>query len=346
MGQYRYTPEVCTKKLSFKAYPLYVPISEGSNSVFQDICLRDSENSGFYFSEEEAYYLAVDIPQNMNYDLELTIKMADCNDKNNYQIIKKVVVPRNSANPTTNYRVCLWERVEGEVPVVTMPYELNSNKEIFDPIKKEKVYPVEGMLLYSKGNPYVYITNVIDAENYDYDTKEVSGFNDIILSASWESKSNTAYKASYEFVFSPKVASNEVKFQEIHIDMTRISEDSDIIEQEIDIDDDPDKVDMKLLCGRYLDVDNVNIQLYKINSILPPEGVDSCNRIGVWGPSGLLMAINGEPIRVGPSGYYELKDFDITSFGVFAPDPDPEQENNGIHLYQNNFTVDYQYMVK
>lgn len=339
MGQYRYTPGVCTEKLSsFKAYPLYVPISEGSNSVFQDICLRDSTDPEFYFSEDEAYYLAVDIPQNMNYDLELTIKMTDCDDKNNYQIIKKVVVPRNSANSTTNYRVCLWERVEGEDPIVCMPYELNSSGQIIDPITKKSISPAVDMLLYSKGNPYVYITSV---QGNTYETKEVSGFNDIILSASWESKSSTVYKASYEFVFSPKIASNEVKFQEIHIDMTRIPEDSDIIEQEVDIDDDPVNVDMKLLCGRYLNVDDINIELYKINSILPPAGVDSCNRIGVWGPSGLLMSINGEPIRVGPSGYYELKDFDITSLGVFVPD-----EETAPNLYQNNFTIDYQYMVK
>jgi hypothetical protein len=44
-----------------------------------------------------------------------------------------------------------------------------------------------------------------------------------------------------------------------------------------------------------------------------------------------MMAINGEEIKVGPSGYYELNDFEITSLGIACMDSN------------DKFTIDYQY---
>ena len=46
-----------------------------------------------------------------------------------------------------------------------------------------------------------------------------------------------------------------------------------------------------------------------------------------------MMAINGEQIQIGSSGYYELNDFDIETFSVVAKD------------YRDNFVVDYQFKV-
>lgn len=352
MGQYRYVPGVCTENLTdiFSAQPLYIPISEGSNSVYQDICLRSSDSSWQQFNENESYYFSMEVPQNLNYDLELVVKMTSCKDPQNYQVIKRILVPRNSQSSITTSRVCLWEKTEAggdedpraDIPVV-FTREVDDNGNFIETdegiILKQGVTPAVDMLIYRQGEPYRYISQV-NADN-TFVTKEVSGYNDVILVHSWDSKVDTEHRASYEFVFSPKVPSSEMTFDAIHIDMIRIPEDSDIIEGEIDISTDLNTPDVKILCGRYINKDALNFRLYKINAILPPENIDKISRIGVWGPSGLLMSINGEPIRVGPSGYYELKNFDITSFGVFVPD-----EEDAANLYQNNFTVDYQYLVK
>lgn len=333
MGQYRYAPGECTDNITslFTAHPLYVSVSEGSDFVFQDICIRGDNGSSFYFKENEPYYLSIDIPQNMNYDLELTIKMTDCDDKSNYQVIKKIVVPRNAGADTKNYRACMWEKTKDTDLILSFPCEINGSGEIVDQFLGT-VEPTVDLLLYNGENPYTYITSV---NGQSYTTEQVYGAKDVVLNAAWDSKDITLSTLNYEFVFSPKVPSNELKFQEIHIDMTRIPEDSDIISSKVD----DGTGNMKFLTGRYLDVNNLKFELHKINSILPKE-IDSCNRIGVWGPSGLLMSINGEPVRVGPSGYYELKDFDITSLGVYVP------EKGVSNVYQNNFTVDYQYLVK
>ena len=45
------------------------------------------------------------------------------------------------------------------------------------------------------------------------------------------------------------------------------------------------------------------------------------------------MSINGEEIRIGQSGYYELNDFNITNFGIVVKDAN------------DRFSLDYQYKV-
>jgi hypothetical protein len=45
----------------------------------------------------------------------------------------------------------------------------------------------------------------------------------------------------------------------------------------------------------------------------------------------LLLAVNGEEIKIGQSNFYELDDFTITSLGVVAKDG------------SDRFTIDYQY---
>jgi hypothetical protein len=45
-----------------------------------------------------------------------------------------------------------------------------------------------------------------------------------------------------------------------------------------------------------------------------------------------MFTINGEEIKIGQSGYYELKDFTINSLGVIVTDYDIDR-----------FTIDYEY---
>ena len=88
--------------------------------------------------------------------------------------------------------------------------------------------------------------------------------------------------------------------------------------------------------GRKLDINKVKTTIYQVSNLVPqmnPNG--KLDKIGVWGHSGLLMVINGEEIRIGPSGYYELDSLPVSTFGVVAPTGD----------YSNMFTVDYQYIV-
>ena len=61
-------------------------------------------------------------------------------------------------------------------------------------------------------------------------------------------------------------------------------------------------------------------------------------KIGVQGPTGMLMIINGEPIRIGPSGVYEINNgYKIKTFGVIIKDNVLSTDG------KEYFILDYQY---
>ena len=66
-----------------------------------------------------------------------------------------------------------------------------------------------------------------------------------------------------------------------------------------------------------------------------------CVKIGIQGPTGMLMCINGEQIRIGPSGIYEIKNGYIVNFiGVVVKN---STNSSTGELEQDNFIIDYQY---
>lgn len=60
-------------------------------------------------------------------------------------------------------------------------------------------------------------------------------------------------------------------------------------------------------------VNENNIYLMKniIDALSSTYGLTQFIRIGVQGPTGLMMSINGEQIKVGKTGIYELNDTNI-----------------------------------
>lgn len=87
--------------------------------------------------------------------------------------------------------------------------------------------------------------------------------------------------------------------------------------------------------GRQLGVVESDCSLKIVNDLVPTlkdRGVmSSITKIGVWGRPGLLMCINGEPIRVGNSGFYEQDSVEVETLGVVVNNND----------WSNNFTIDY-----
>lgn len=87
--------------------------------------------------------------------------------------------------------------------------------------------------------------------------------------------------------------------------------------------------------GRQLGVVENDCSLKIVNDLVPTlkdkGGMSSITKIGVWGRPGLLMCINGEPIRVGNSGFYEQDSVEVETLGVVVNNND----------WSNNFTIDY-----
>ena len=56
--------------------------------------------------------------------------------------------------------------------------------------------------------------------------------------------------------------------------------------------------------------------------------------IGIWGHPEQAFTINGEEIKIGQSGFYELNDYIINNIGVIVTDKQVDR-----------FTIDYEYKV-
>ena len=97
--------------------------------------------------------------------------------------------------------------------------------------------------------------------------------------------------------------------------------------------------------GRLIQIDENQVMTAQIYNVLNRLGdVNALTKIGVQGPPGLLMCINGEPIRIGPSGIYEIKnDYKITSMGFVVRPPENNSGNNEDNNKRDYFILDYQY---
>lgn len=81
-------------------------------------------------------------------------------------------------------------------------------------------------------------------------------------------------------------------------------------------------------------ISKIVIQFFgRIDNKMPnlPNGINSLSKVGIQGPPAMLMCINGEEIRIGKSGVYEINDSVQINFLGFIP------------TTNDYFIVDYEY---
>lgn len=69
--------------------------------------------------------------------------------------------------------------------------------------------------------------------------------------------------------------------------------------------------------GSVVPISSSNIELYELKDIMQ-SGMfpsDKLHQIGVQGPSGMLFSVNGEELRIGKSGIYELQGVTVSQLG-------------------------------
>lgn len=91
--------------------------------------------------------------------------------------------------------------------------------------------------------------------------------------------------------------------------------------------------------GRLIEIDEDETEINEFYNVLNAIGITTpLRKIGIQGPSGLLMCINGEGIRIGPSGIYEIKnEYKINSIGFVVKQSDETSDG------RDYFILDYQY---
>ena len=201
------------------------------------------------------------------------------------------------------------------------------------------------------------VTTLTADANYDpFGTEDsqrwdniLAGTNDVVLNWVWETNSTTEM-AYYKCVFTPA----QDNFNAILLQLQRITEDPDILTS-ARVGYPAGKCINQVgstgygssINGRYINLeqnieDNFSVadtfKLYKLknlnengSNILASNG-KTIVRFGIWGHPELMMAINGEEVQIGSSGYYELNEFNVNSLCVVADGP------------KDTFVLDYQYI--
>lgn len=303
IGQLRFRGEgTCVSTVpSSKSYK---SISMTGSSNTDDTSFRDiriTTNSPMV--RDTDYYLYVKIPQDMNYNLTFNIKLTKREAQGGteeYQFLKNITIPRGGS-ATNVYTVVLYETSSGAVkamiPKTYVAGQMNVKDDIYLDANTEKYYLGNGNTTYT----------------------ETANYNDLSMTASWVHQAGDYYGYA-EIVFRPV----EDNFSEITIEMVRTAEDYNI--QGTD-------TSGEIIYGRYIPLDDFDYTLYTMTNLvneINPNG--TLSRIGVWSHPGLLMAVNGEEIRVPNSGYYELDNIlPIESLGIVAVD------------YSDNWSLDFMY---
>lgn len=163
--------------------------------------------------------------------------------------------------------------------------------------------------IYKKANPQTFIIKLI---NTNKQTDNIQNLRTIIVDAGRETEYNT-----YEIVIPPNNNYNQIKFE---------------LQRELE---DYNKKNSDGTYGRICKIEVMRLdEIYNVIDYLTTIiNKSALLQIGVQSAPGLLMCINGEEIRVGRSGIYEiLNGYKVTFIGFIV------EPNDNKH-----FMLDYQY---
>lgn len=302
IGQYRFGGSGCVTNVNSSIGYQDVSMGETTESTstsFKDVIISPDTP----FIKDRDYYISIAIPQDMNYDMSFNLKLIkkENNSTTVYQFLKNITITRGGTGENV-YNVVLYEKSDKSVAaMIPLKYQAGTTN-------------TKDLLYYDSVKNKYYLGN--GGTSYT----ETHNFNELSVVASWRQEIGENFGV-FELTFRPV----EDSFTQILLEMVRTAEDYNIQRA---------NESGQTEFGRKVDISKVQYTLYSLTNLVDYMNKDkSLSRIGVWGHSGLMMTINGEEIKVGPSGYYELDAIEITSLGIVAED------NN----FENNFTIDYSY---
>ncbi len=328
MGQIRYSSDKISTEVDFITKP-YNLIDTASNLNYRDILFDFNDNL------DSVYCIDLQIPRNRSYnmvfDLLLVKKDLQGNiDLNNYQLVRRIRVPRNENSDLGISTVVLYPIEDENLKVKSGIVRYTVTEEDFTNNLLSIVPEGDIVKRLSDNDTFSYFVN----KNNQW--VEINKFTDAILSHTWDEDVVLDQTLNFKIVFSNKVPST-TSFNCLLLRMNRQAYEADIQYSVPEGYSDQGET----YYGLFVD-DNVireNTKCYELKNwiTLDNTGIISnivngtLNNIGVWSHPDSIMAINGEEIRIGQSGYYELNDFDITNFSMLIKDSN------------DKFSMDYQY---
>ena len=338
MGQYRFTkdyPYITSLSID-KEKDIEYYITESESKVkYRDILVTlpvvgEKENETPIVQYGQTYYLKLSVPRNRQYTMTLNLKLCPANTDHEpvidrFQQINRIEVPSIPDGNVYSEVVLYQNPTTEKTEVGLIDVEHDDTKDYSNTHNKGELYKVK---------------NAEENIEYQYFSKDnkfikVENFNAVNLIRSWEVIKETEDIVTYKFVFSPKYNLAE-GYRYLLIETDR----NNLWTNDIQYIDSSSGVTYN---GTYLDLDLVEAELYVVNNLLAggaagtsqiKSGTNTLTHIAVWGHPEQIIAINGEEIKIGRTGFYEIKDFTISSLGVVVENYDVDR-----------FTIDYEYKV-
>lgn len=348
MGQYRYTSSFTYISEMLKADKennsnfINYYTNTSTNSQYQDIVINlPSFNDTPLVQYGETYYVRLTIPQNYEYTTTLDLKLCPYNFSRNeidierYQYIKRLIIPPVPSGGDLYSDVLLYEVPNQNsnsekiaAAVIDDAHDYYDNPPILKTYNSGEVYKETDTDSSSElGYKYVYGIGNDQAI-------EITKNSLYKLLKAWVLKDKNDVTITYEFAFSPRYNLSE-GYSFLFLETNRENPWSQNIQYIGE--------DEQTYFGTFIDKSAVKIELYKVANLLEhsntgygqiQSGSNTLNHIGVWGHPEQILTINGEEIRIGQSGFYELDNFEISSLGVVVYDQTVDR-----------FTIDYEYKI-
>ena len=364
MGQYRYdksykyiTNKVTfgpsSKGVTYDLTPVYR--TQGDSIMFRNVQIP-LEKESYKIKYGTTYYLHLELPQHVQYTTMVKIKLCAMNNNNdinnaslvNFQTIRELIIPpappiadQEAIESIILYEDPLLEKdpPQGESSPKNTIYQAdivydwpNGNNVLWKPNNVYKIERSDKNIYYKSGNESQpnLDDNIEDSDNI------IKNYTLGRIEKKWLTANSSKSIASFDIVFSPSYnLIDGYSFILLEIDrsggyQTQIQYIGE---------------DGETYYGTYMELADVTGEFYQVSNLLkgstpnsiidaPIKSVSSTlNHIAVWSHPELLLAINGEEIKVGQTNFYELDDFTITSLGVVAKNT------------SDRFTIDYQYEI-
>lgn len=335
IGQYRFN----------KNYNNYISqigsFSKGSPDItyyktsdnYQDILVKlPSVNNTPFVQYGKTFFITMEIPQSRDYNLTLNLKLCagdpnqkDAVDVTRYQSIKQLVIP---AAPLNDSGVIS--------PTLLFQDPRITDKEV---VRVQIIDDAHDTTIWDENSTYSYKEGEVYKDNSGYKIYSSSGSiyieNQALygLEQTWKTRDTTDASLTIKFAFSPKYNLSE-GYPYLLIETDR----SDSYQRTIQY------IENQITYyGTRLKRDSIEINLYSVSNLLErgangqsqiQSATDSLTHISVWGHPEQILTINGEEIKIGQTGFYELMDFTINNLGVIVEDPNVDR-----------FIIDYEYKI-
>ena len=351
IGQFSYTETVeyitwlgSTTTTTSSTQPLeksYVDYKPDIITTYRDVAIKLPENIEY----GNSYYMKLSIPQDTNYNTILNLKLCAENSSNDFDInfnkfqqIKRLIVPNTEGISDLYSDVILFDYTTNNptITVTDADIPINFNGSIYG----DQLYYNEA----DSDHPYKYCLAGTTATSATWTASELVDVNysKYNLLQGWkleEQNNNDQIQNSiknYYFVFSPKYNLTDA-YKYLWLEVVHENDQVQFSTQTQHYD------------GKTIPLNDVQATFYKINNLLPKtekgigpikSGIDTLNNIAITAPENWVCVINGEEVRIGPSGQYKIDDFEITSLGIVGWLPDESEAN------WKGFVIDYGYKIK